>query len=721
LIAVSSMLNHRLRPISITSALLSLFVLLALLLLLRQGRRPPRLIDIDEGGQDDDWSDQPTWLWASGATGMYLLTQANYHALEWRRPHDVKKAIDPGGHPDYPTFPESCTCDAERASKLPKLEETWSFGESFDIFGEPERNPYFKPPLLGNISHNMRIVMQCDLEEALTTVGFNGIMAYSELGFWEPASECAVLTCLGAYGMKGCNITQLAEVARPTVYRPTHAPWIQLSVVLKGLVKFWVMYRTPISAGWLDDTTEDPQRLWKEVMEKICSFHDRRMSASVIYTCALGAGSGYQLGRDLKWRNDGKSDQEIIYARDGFIEDSVQAISHFCSYAPTRAMGYECAVGGFQRAHSNLKATGPGPCLKMPCADSGTRSWAWPCVSEKFPDGVPFVVGCLESLFSIYNLHEWGLDHLEWKQRNPAYVSCFDKTDSLSKGRVFPPFGKPIMRTEHLRIACIYAQANHEFPRTDNFMWRGGYAVSGADEMNKLTFLQGSGLDNGTLMVGEGQTLCRDVPDECTLYGDGTEKAGAGLAAPTTLIDFCVHQVGDPKKNTTWMIYRDHKSTTWHDFSKRYLACVAGAMGHGEIEREFPPPSNSNNDHMYPSMNIANVVDAWDVPPYIVRRVCHQLRYTEAPLPPARVVGLGEEAALLCEKRALYFAVKSHGWFKKPEDYEGRPMELLDVGLPVLNGISRVEQKEVEEKLQRMKADDLSAMTEEQKMALLMG
>ena len=58
-------------------------------------------------------------------------------------------------------------------------------------------------------------------------------------------------------------------------------------------------------------------------------------------------------------------------------------------------------------------------------------------------------------------------------------------------------------------------------------------------------------------------------------------------------------------------------------------------------------------------VNVANAVDGWDVPAYVVRRVCDQLRFGPPGGVGAAIWELGYEAAALCEKAALYQAVTS--------------------------------------------------------------
>ena len=73
-------------------------------------------------------------------------------------------------------------------------------------------------------------------------------------------------------------------------------------------------------------------------------------------------------------------------------------------------------------------------------------------------------------------------------------------------------------------------------------------------------------------------------------------------------------------------------------------------------------------------LNIATAVDTWDVPAFIVRRVCSQLRFGPAGRA-VEVWRLGFDAAALCERAALYYASTTSVTL---EDYAPWPLEVLE-------------------------------------------
>ena len=125
------------------------------------------------------------------------------------------------------------------------------------------------------------------------------------------------------------------------------------------------------------------------------------------------------------------------------------------------------------------------------------------------------------------------------------------------------------------------------------------------------------------------------------------ELVAASKAKPSTILEFCKTYVPGALVGADGLVIPHMR--------KRWLACVAGAVSGGWNER-------------FGEANVGDVVDTFDVPAYIVRRVCNQFRgYQDNEL--------GHEAASLCEFAALYLGATTDTTL---DGYSAWPLHVLE-------------------------------------------
>jgi hypothetical protein len=459
-------------------------------------------------------------------------------------------------------------------------------------------------------------------------------------------------TCLGfgptAIHGRGCWPRDLIEIAAAHPLRPAHGGGG--SPVMHGAVgnavaklPFRPDYGAPVDGG----STDADEWRWM-VRGLICPFEE--MSTAHVFDCMHGVGHGAMMRayamenfavQSARWRG------EKLPALWG-PEKRLRVTTDFCEAAPTRALGYDCAVGAYMQALFKGGIPFPRP----------ERGWAWPCGTGE----VPFPASCFVNLL-LERRKGTGVDE------RAIEVDCRDTA---------------FVRTAHARLGCIFARANVEFAEFDGFLQRSNISSAGGcsyakEQHSQLDFLQGSGYSHGAVrLAARGHAkLCGRIPADCT----ADERKG-NLEAPSTLRRYCEALVGVPRLEADGSLGAFYRAS--------WLACVAGAVGYGVSE------AISGADYgTHELTNVATIVDMYDIPSFVIRRVCHQLRHspraqTEAPpassprpavIPSGVNSGgdpleeLGEEAASVCERHALYFALRRPvEWMS----YRNWPDEILD-------------------------------------------
>ena len=460
-------------------------------------------------------------------------------------------------------------------------------------------NAFFKKPVS---KRDYKSVDCGDFADGMRQFGLNSILAMEEDKYDHQIGGCAMRACFALMRQEGsgCNLTHVIELAAPHKYRPSHYPGGGGGPVIHGAA--W----TAMSSLAFD---ADDKVVWSDlVLKMLCPW--QRPSASLIFDCIHGVGHGASMRAPMV-----VSLREHYDAKKGEWPTQYEQLKYalgLCAAAPTRHIAYDCSIGaymGFGIARNPKAFMAPG----QP-ADSVTK--LSPCGQP----GLPFAVVCFQDVFF----------ELAGSTEDPTTDFCLGTGDDDS------------LPTEDLKVSCIHAQAMVFFTRHDGFSKR--FAQSKAtDKRSRLTFLQGSGYEDGQLKIAEESAMCNE--------------ACGSVEKPTTLREYCEAVVG--------AYYTDGDEDGAADISplvrRRWLACVAGGMALGE-------------NALVGDLNIATAVDTWDVPAFIVRRVCSQLRFGPAGRA-VEVWRLGFDAAALCERAALYYASTTSVTL---EDYAPWPLEVLE-------------------------------------------
>ena len=416
-----------------------------------------------------------------------------------------------------------------------------------------------------------------------------------------PSDGHAIGTCvvLTCMRMPNCELRHVVELVAPHRFRPAHAAGGGGGPTIHGAV--WTATRM-IGLDLPDDV------FWTDVVRKVlCPW--KRPSASLYFDCMHGVGHGgiMRATAVVKLRKLNKGSEPTAL-------ELLEYALGFCAASTNRHLAHDCSVGAYMGGYTDKAAA------ELVASGQLTAHFSAPCGHP----GLRFTATCFQHVF-------YGM--ASKPGASAASDVCLNQLAEVDG-----------LATEDLRIGCLVAQANIFFPRYDGYILeRSSKVVNTSNTRSRLTFLQGSGYVDGVLLVDEASATC----DTCA---NGAEK-------PSSLRKYCEGIVG---------AYYVNGAEVPEDIDpvkrRRWLACVAGSMMHGE--------NGLVND-----VNVANAVDGWDVPAYVVRRVCDQLRFGPPGGVGAATWELGYEAAALCEKAALYQAVTSAVTF---EEYASWPLEIMD-------------------------------------------
>lgn len=510
-------------------------------------------------------------------------------------------------------------------------------------------NPYLFAPNYG--TYDNKTQWGKDTASMIAELGLNGLIAHKKEGFptdamYHSVGSLIMQKCLDGKlkpSGKDCKARHVMEIAMEHTFRASHDV-----MVFDKTVKYDDPINLVHGAAWaaipemgkeLDDSA-----VWSEVIAaQLCGF--TRMSAGQIRGCIHGVGHGVImrfLGDYIETVKGGmsteqKKDPKLLID----FEDLLRRAETFCDAAPTVQLAFECKYGASMKwflgfaARRGVNATEQLQVFdKYDCLDQGLLDprCAYPCNGVSAKEGGGRVTNAPAACFSNYFLFSAAGKELEKKMKEGEYGEarvgemCMD--------------GIGIPHVED-RVGCIWAWANFRFVDYDGYFSRSP-KLNESNVRSKLHFLQGSGYADGTITLRNDPDTCDEtLDDDCRVIGK-----------PTSLLEFCKELVGAPLDAGTQRV---------SVATRRYwLACVSGSMAAGFAGLTGAP-------------NVADIVDMYDIPSYIIRHVCSQLRFY-LPSDDPMLELLGETAMYMCEESSLYLAVNTNMTFN---EYSFWPLDVL--------------------------------------------